>query len=139
MENILHSLRYSICELEMENIFEEKHLGVIVDADMVFEEHILKKVALSNALVGLIRRTFSYLDPQMFVKLFTAFVRPHLEYPQAVWSPNLKKHVDCIENVQIRATKLVNGFKDMPYEESLWKLNLPTLAYRQLRGDIIEI
>ena len=139
MENILHSFRYSICELEMEHVFEEKDLGVIVDADMVFEEHILKKVALSNAMVGLIRRTFSYLDPQIFVKLFTAFVRPHLEYAQAVWSPNLKKHADSIENVQIRATKLVDGFKDMTYEERLRKLNLPTLAYRRLRGDIIEI
>ena len=123
----------------MEHVFEEKDLGVIVDSDMDFEEHISKKVALSNAIVGLIRRTFSYLDPQMFVKLFTALVRPHLEYGQAVWSPHMKKQIDAIEKVQIRATKLVDGFKDMTYEEGLRKLNLPTLAYRRLRGDIIEI
>ena len=125
--------------MEMEHVFEEKDLGVIVDAGMSFEDHILKKVALSNAMVGLIRRTFSYLDSKMFVKLFTAFVRPHLEYAQAVWSPHLKKHVDIIENVQIRATKLVDGLKDLTYKERLAKLSLPTLAYRRLRGDIIEI
>ena len=139
MENILHSHRYSICDMEMEHVFEERDLGVIVDSDMSFEEHILKKVAVANAMVGLIRRTFSYLDPKMFSKLFTAFVRPHLEYAQAVWSPHTMKHIDLIENVQIRATKLVDGFKNLTYKERLEKLNLQTLAYRRLRGDIIEI
>ena len=89
----------------------------------------MKKVKLANVIVGLIRRTFSYLNPNMFVKLFTAFVRPHLEYAQVVWSPYLKKHIDIIENVQIRATKLVDGFRNMTYKERLQKLNLQTLAY----------
>ena len=75
----------------------------------------------------------------MFRKLFTAFVRPHLEYAVAVWSPHLKKHVDMIENVQMRATKLVDGFGKLTYQERLERLNLPTLAYRRLRGDVIEI
>ena len=75
----------------MDHVFEEKDLGVIVDSEISFEAHILKKVQLANNIVGLIRRSFSHLDGEMFVKLFTAFVRPHLEYAQAVWSPHLKK------------------------------------------------
>ena len=123
----------------MEHVFDEKDLGVIVDSDITFEEHILKKVRLANVMVGLIRRTFSYLSPKMFTKLFTSFVRPHLEYAQAVWSPFLLKHVDLIENVQIRATKLVDGFQNLSYMERLKKLDLQTLAYRRMRGDIIEV
>ena len=123
----------------MDHVFEEKDLGVVIDSDLTFDEHILTKVRVANAMVGLIRRTFSYLDPMMFLKLFTAFVRPHLEYAVAVWSPHLKKHIDAIENVQIRATKLVDGFGKLTYQERLEKLNLQTLAYRRLRGDIIEI
>ena len=119
--------------------FLKKDLGVVIDSDLTFDEHILTKVRVANATVGLIRRTFSYLDPVMFLMLFTAFVRPHLEYAVAVWSPHLKKHIDAIENVQIRATKLVDGFGKLTYQERLEKLNLQTLAYRRLRGDIIEI
>ena len=44
-----------------------------------------------------------------------------------------------IENVQIRATKLVDGLKDLSYEERLRKLNLPTLTFRRERGDMIEV
>ena len=34
---------------------------------------------------------------------------------------------------------MVDGFKGMEYEERLKKLDLPTLAYRRMRGDLIEV
>jgi len=39
----------------------------------------------------------------------------------------------------MRATKLVIVVKSLPYCERLRKLNLPTLKYRRLRGDMIEV
>ena len=44
-----------------------------------------------------------------------------------------------LENVQIRATKLVDGFGNLEYPERLRRLNLPTLVYRRQRGDMIEL
>ena len=75
----------------------------------------------------------------MFKKLYTTFVRPHLEYAQAVWSPHLKKNINILENVQIRATKIVDGLAYLDYPERLKKLDLPTLVYRRARGDMIEV
>ena len=89
--------------------------------------------------MGLIRRSFTYLDGKSLVKLYTALVRPHLEYAQSVWAPHLKKFTDLLENVQIRATKLVDHFGSLDYSERLKRLNLPTLAFRRLRGDLIEM
>ena len=70
-------------------------------------------------------------------------MRPHLEFANQVWSPRLKKHRTSIENVQRRAIRLIPGYKnvkdDKQYIEALRKLKLPTLAYRRLRGDLIEI
>ena len=118
---------------------EQKDLGVILDAKLKFEEHISVKVKKANAIAGLIRRTFSYLDGSLFKKLFTTFVRPHLEYEQVIWAPHLKKYITILENMQRRATKLVDGFHHMSYSERLKKLNLPSLVYRSARGDMIEI
>ena len=44
-----------------------------------------------------------------------------------------------LENVQIRATKLVDGMKNMEYSERLKNLNLPTLLYRRECGDLIHV
>ena len=44
-----------------------------------------------------------------------------------------------MENVQPRATKTVTGLKYLTYEERLRRLELPTLAYRRLKNDMIEM
>jgi len=138
-ENITHTERYKLGTRELEHVFEQKDLGVIVDSELRFEEHIGMKVKKANSIAGLIRRSFAYLDATLFKQLFITFVRPHLEYCQAAWAPYLKRHVNQIESVQRRATKLIDGFKNFTYEERLRKLKLPTLAFRRLRGDMIEL
>ena len=85
------------------------------------------------------RRSFSFLDCDTFKRIYTAVVRPHLEYGEAVWSPHVSRNIDALENVQVRATKLVDGLSKLSYLERLEQLNIPTLVYRRRRGDIIEM
>ena len=61
-------------------------------------------------MVGNIRLTFQHLDAEMFLKLYKLLVRPHLEYANQVWVPQLRKHIELLENVQRRATKMIPGF-----------------------------
>ena len=79
------------------------------------------------------------LSPEMLRILFTAFVRPHLEYAQAVWSPRLIKHIDAIESVQRRATRLVSGYRNKSYEDRLRIINLPSLKIRRKISDMVEV
>ena len=88
--------------------------------------------------MGLIRRTYSYLDEQNFKYLFQALARPHLEYAEAVWSQSKVGDKDVIENVQRRATKQIPSLKNLEYTDRLKKLKMPTLKYRRLRGDMSE-
>ena len=101
-ENIQHTQRYSLYGSELDHVFEEKDLGVIIDMGLTFEEHIATKVKKANGIMGLIRRSFSFLDGETFKKLYTSFVRPHLEYANPVWSPHLRKHIRLLESVQKR-------------------------------------
>ena len=41
--------------------------------------------------------------------------------------------------MQRRSTKLIPSLKNLPYEDRLRKLELPSLRYRRLRGDMIEV
>jgi len=87
-------------------------------------------VAKINQILGLIKRSFVYKNTDVIKKLFTALVRPHLEYANTVWHPRYNKDVEAIEKVQRRATKLLGNIKDMTYEKRLQLMNLPSLVYR---------
>ena len=122
----------------MEFSKSEKDIGVIIDSKLTFENHINEKVNKANSIMGVIRRTFEFLDIKTFRLLYTSLVRPHIEYANQVWNPYLKKHIDMLENVQRRATKSIPGLSNLSYEERLRKINIPTLAYRRIRGDMVE-
>ena len=140
MKNIDHAYRYTISNNELEHVDFEKNLGVTIDAELKFSEYyISRKVQVANGIIGQIRRSFTYLDCETFKRIYIAFFRPHIEYGQVVWSPHLLKYINTIENVQIRATKLIDGFGKLDITEKLKRLNLPTLAYRRNRGDMIEL
>lgn len=126
-------------QIELETTATEKDLGIHIDDKLNFNEHIAKSTARANKQMGLIRRTFKYIDKEIFTNLFKSRVRPILEYGNTVWHPKTKQQRDDIEAVQRRATKLVPGLKDTPYEERLQILNLPSLSFRRERGDVIEV
>ena len=115
----------------------EKDLGVKVDNKLKFKEHMNDVINKSNKMVGMIRRTFKTLSISTFGPIFKTIVRPHLEYGNTIWHPALLGDQRKIERVQRRATKLVPGMQALAYEERSKALNLPSLLYRRMRGDLI--
>lgn len=118
---------------------EEKDIGVTVDYQLNFESHITNKVRKAHQMAGMIRRTFRHLNHHMFTRLYKVLVRSQLDYASSVWAPHSLKLVDLIEGVQRKATKQLPGLSNCSYPERLKKLKLPSLSYRRLRGDMIEV
>jgi len=117
---------------------EEKDLGVTFDKSLSFDPHIQSSINKANKMIGLIKRTFTYMDRDTFLKLYKALVRPHVEYGNVIWHPHLKRQSVAIERVQRRATKLLKECKNMNYSERLDYLKLHSLKGRRIRGDLIE-
>ena len=94
---------------------------------------------MARKMLGIIKRRFSDLDRSSFILLYKGMVRCHLEYAVSVWNPFRLGLIGDIENVQKRATKLLGLCKSLSYKDRLMFLNLPTLKFRRLRGDMIEV
>ena len=123
---------------KINSVSHEKDIGVTFDAKLNFDKHISNIVGKANQMTGLLKRSFQFLDRDMFLKLYKAIVRPHLEYANVIWHPLFKRQLHSLESVQRRATKILNTIKDLPYADRLRYLKLPSIKYRQIRNDIIQ-
>ena len=79
------------------------------------------------------------MDEHTFVLLYKSMVRPHVKYGNSIWCPFKLGDIEEIEKIQKRATKLINNLKNKTYRERLLHLKLPTLTFRCMRGDMIEV
>ena len=95
----------------LKNTELEKDFDVNVDPELKFSKHIEIQVNKANKILGLIQRSYKYMDKEMLKNVFIALVRPHLEFANMVWSPRLTKDIKLIEGVQRRATKVMNDLK----------------------------
>lgn len=124
---------------KLDVITEERDLGIIIANNLKPSLQCSKAAAKAMSVLGMIARHFGRLDRQDFLLLYKTYVRPHLEYCVQVWSPHLVKDIETLEQVQRRATKLVDGIKKYSYEKRLKYLGLTTLYQRRKRGDMIEV
>ena len=122
----------------LEEVEVEKDLGVHIDSDLKFTIHCQEKINKANKVLGFIRHTFKHMDKDIFLQLYKALVRPHLEFASCIWSPKHKFNIDSIERVQRRATKIIPHLRNLTYKERLKYLNLETLSYRRTRADLLE-
>ena len=78
----------------LESKLELKDLGVIVDNHLTFINQIPEKVNKANQIMGLIWRTFVFLDKHNFNLPYKSLVRPHIDYGNIVWSSFWKADIN---------------------------------------------
>ena len=130
---------YEMEGIVLDKTTEEKDLGVWIDNELKFHKHVSAAVTKANQILGIANKTFSALDKEIFPYVYKCQVRPHLEYGNVIWHPCYVADIKKVESVQRRATKMIPGFKDKPYQERLKELDLYSMEYRRKRGDMIQV
>jgi len=126
----------------------QKHLGLILDSNLSFVDHINAKIALAKKNVGIIRHLSNHLPMQVLSQMYKVFIRSHLDYCDFIYhippiirnSPleiSLNFLMESIEKVQYISALAVTGAwrgsnRSKLYEEIGWETLSDRRMYRRL-------
>ena len=95
-------------------------------------EHIEEISRKGNRRLDIIRHYQKTLDRKTLSKLYISYVRPILEYSASVWSNCTKAEETTLEEIQLKAIRIITGAKKGTSHESLYKeVGWPTLDSRR--------
>ena len=126
-------------DIYLQEVEAHKHLGVILANNLSWNLHVNEILSKGYSRLSMLRNVKFILDRKTLQTIYFSFIRPVLEYADAVWDNIPDYLADKIESLQLEAARIVSGgnrmaSKNLLYKETGWV----TLSKRRENHRIIH-
>ena len=111
----------------------QKHLGLILDAKLTFNEYTTSTLTTVNKLTSNLKKLYHYMPHDSLVTIYKSFIRPHLDYADVVFDkPSNATFSNRIESAQHNAALAITGTIRGTSKERLYQeLGFETMKERR--------
>ena len=118
------------------NVFQvhsQTHLGIILDVQLTFEEHLKNVFNKANKTIGHLKKLSNLLPRQALVTIYKAFIRPHLDYGDVLYDQAFNNSFHAkMESIQYNACLAITGaIRGTSREKIYQELGLESLQLRR--------
>ncbi len=127
------STTYSLHGHTLQRVLSAKYLGVTLQTDLSWVEHVDNTCAKANRALGFLRRNLKVCSKSTKELAYKALVRPIVEYASTVWDPYTDRQASRLEKIQRRAARFVlNRHRNTSsVSDMLHQLQWPSLEERR--------
>ena len=94
----------------VQNSVNQKHLGLILDEKLTFNDHIPFKLTTVNKLTSTLRKIYHYIPRNSLVTIYKSFVILHLAYANVIFDkPSIVNFSNQIGSAQRNAALAIAG------------------------------
>ena len=112
--------------------FSQKHLGVILDFKLTFEEHLNNVLAKVNKAVGLLRKLRNILPRTTLITIYKTFIPPDKDSGDVLYDQaSNNSFIEKLESIQYNACLALTGAIRSTSKEKIYQeLGLESLRDR---------
>ena len=98
------SANYTLYNHQLDVVESSKHLGVTINKNLRWDDHINNTTARANRTLGFLKRNIRGCKTSARARAYEAIVRPTLEYAAYIWDPYNTGQINQLEKVETIGT-----------------------------------
>ena len=128
------NIHISLNGTTLQQVTYHRHLGLIIQSDLRWKEHIAAKIGKCRKALHHLLRVRGSIHRKALTAIYSTYIRPMAEYGTLALSNMSVGQQDALERLQRRAARIclrIPLFEPVHHSAILHKLNLHTLSSRR--------